>query len=205
MTWQQELKTSIRSTQDLLAHLKLSPDDFDDSISTSPSFPVMVTPHYLSLIDSKSPNDPLLRQVLAIDAESIDLPGFEREPLREEQFMPIPGLIHKYPGRVLLMTTAGCAIHCRYCFRKHIDYSERMIDKNTWPDIENYLKEHCIDEVIFSGGDPLLLANSKLSSICQKLMNIGIKRIRIHSRMPSILPSRIDDGFLKIASKIKEK
>ena len=111
--------------------------------------------------------------------------------------MPIPGLIHKYPGRVLLMTTAGCAIHCRYCFRKHIDYSERMIEKNTWPDIENYLKEHCIDEVIFSGGDPLLLANSKLSSICQKLINIGIKIIQ---RAPSHIHTRWDQAHIKDVS-----
>ena len=205
MNWQQELKFSIRSTTKLLNYLNIDKTAIASTCLTQPSFPIMVTTHFADLMKKGDPNDPLLKQVLAIDLENKTQEGFSFEPLKEDQFMPVPGLIHKYPGRALIMLTSGCAIHCRYCFRKHIQYQERLIKPEHWSKAYAYMQANNITEVIFSGGDPLLTPNQQLAEICNALHQQGIKRIRIHTRIPSILPSRIDEGFLALARSLKNK
>lgn len=205
MTWQQELKSSFRTTSRLLQYLQIDTNDLENLTLSSPCFPIMVPKHYATLINKGDPRDPLLKQVLGIDLENKIKEGFSFEPLKEDQFMPIPGLIHKYHGRALIMLTSGCAIHCRYCFRKHIQYQERLIKHEDWHQVFDYIKNNKITEIIFSGGDPLLTPNQQLADICEGLGHHGIKRIRIHSRMPSILPSRIDEGFLKLAASLNSK
>jgi EF-P beta-lysylation protein EpmB len=144
------------------------------------------------------PNDPLLLQVLPAAAELVDTPGFCKDPLDELNSMPVPGILHKYQGRILLTTTGACAIHCRYCFRRHYPYSQANPGRDPDQTFE-YLSRHTeINEVILSGGDPLTLTDPKLHEFVARLEELSnINRLRIHSRVPVVLPERIDVNLLE--------
>jgi EF-P beta-lysylation protein EpmB len=142
--------------------------------------------------------DPLLRQVLPIDDENRIQPGYSEDPLQESAAMPVPGLLHKYKGRVLLTVTGACAIHCRYCFRRHFPYSEANPAGDEWQQSLHYIRTNSdIQEVILSGGDPLSLPDDKLAKLVEHLQAIPhVRRLRIHTRTPVVLPDRIDDALL---------
>src|SRR5215469_2107436 len=144
-------------------------------------------------------HDPLLRQVLPV-AEELDPPppGYGPDPLGEEAARRAPGLLHKYHGRALLVTTAACAIHCRYCFRREFPYAEQHSEGSRFrAALEEIGRDESLEEVILSGGDPLSLSNARLASLTQTLSAIAhVRRLRVHTRTPIAMPARVDDGLL---------
>jgi len=153
------------------------------------SFSLLAPESFISRIRKRDINDPLLLQILPQKLELENIPGFSSDPLEEKKYSPVPGLIHKYYGRVLLLATNVCAINCRFCFRRYL--RETVGD---WSRIFSYLEhDSTINEVILSGGDPLMLKPQNLRSILQRIHNIPhIKRIRIHTRIPVVMPERIN-------------
>jgi EF-P beta-lysylation protein EpmB len=148
----------------------------------------------------KDPSDPLLLQVLPLAQENLATRGFAEDPLQEKQFNPLPGLLHKYQSRVLLTLTAACPINCRYCFRRHFAYEDNQISAAALDNIISYIQQKPeINEVILSGGEPLLLKDKKLAQMITQLETIAhVKILRIHTRMPVVLPARINDSFIAI-------
>lgn len=144
------------------------------------------------------PRDPLLLQVLPTAAEMEPVQGFSTDPLGETGASPRPGVLHKYAGRVLVVVSGACGVHCRYCFRRHFPYAEHGMGAEERARVVEYVAvDASIREVIFSGGDPLSVADDKLAALARKLAEIPhLKRLRIHSRLPVVLPERIDDDLL---------
>ena len=143
-------------------------------------------------------HDPLLRQVLPVDEENRRVEGFVPDPLQELGAMPSPGLLHKYRGRALLTVTGACAVHCRYCFRRHYPYQDANPVSEHWEESLDYLARNPgIHEIILSGGDPLSLADHRLQAITDRLSALpNLRTLRIHSRLPVVLPERVDAGLL---------
>ncbi len=156
-------------------------------------FPIKIPLEFAQLIDKSNKNDPLLRQVISSKVLSKS-ENFSLLPLEEEKYSPVAGLIHKYPNRVLLITSQVCAIHCQYCFRQNFNYSEHDAISN-WNEVQNYIVNDVkINEVILSGGDLLSLSDDKLSILIDNIANIAhIKTLRIHTRSIVVMPSRITD------------
>jgi EF-P beta-lysylation protein EpmB len=149
-------------------------------------------------MEKGNPDDPLLLQVLSQKLELDDQYGFQIDPVGDGPSAALPGLLHKYHGRVLLITTGACPVHCRYCFRRHYPYSDNQPDDKYWSDAMAYIaNDNTIKEVILSGGDPLSLGTKRLRILSQQLAEIPhVTRLRIHTRMPVVLPERINQGFL---------
>jgi EF-P beta-lysylation protein EpmB len=143
------------------------------------------------------PADPLLRQVLPVDREAQPAPGFSPDPLVESASHPTPGLLHKYRGRALLVVTGACAIHCRYCFRRHFPYAGSS-GRGTWDRaLEHLAADPGLSEVILSGGDPLSVADGQLAELAHRLAAIPhLRRLRVHTRLPVVLPERVDEALL---------
>jgi L-lysine 2,3-aminomutase len=197
--WQTSLRTAIRNPEELFAILELSDQQISALDAAANEFALLVPRGFAARMHKRDPDDPLLRQVLALRSEREQVAGFERDPLRE---LPLArgGLISKYAGRALLVTTAACPIHCRYCFRRHFPYSEHTAAREDWrralADLESAVS---VSEVILSGGDPLSLSNRRLTELVEKLEKIDhITTLRIHSRFPIVLPERIDTGLLQL-------
>ena len=199
-SWQSQLQDSIKEPVVLLEQLELSAAEFSLANHSLATFPVRVPLPYLGKIRSGDPGDPLLRQVLPVSDEDLDKDGYTSDPLAELDRLAVPGVLHKYHGRVLLITTGACAIHCRYCFRRHFPYAENHSAITNWSPAMDYIStDPGITEVILSGGDPLMLADSKLNNLVGRLGEIKhLKRLRIHTRMPSVLPDRITNSLLGI-------
>jgi L-lysine 2,3-aminomutase len=198
LTWQEQLANLITDPQELLALLQLSPASVGYSDAALRSFPLRVTRAYAAKMRVGDPHDPLLRQVLPHHDETLPNPGLSTDPLEESTYNPAPGILHKYQGRVLLITTQNCAIHCRYCFRRHFPYQDNRPSRAQWRQSLQYVADDSsIKEVIFSGGDPLALANSHLATLLGLVSEIPhVERIRFHTRLPVVLPSRVDDSLL---------
>jgi EF-P beta-lysylation protein EpmB len=145
------------------------------------------------------PHDPLLRQVLPVREELDDATDYVADPLGERAALRAPGLLQKYHGRALLIATSACAIHCRYCFRREFPYSEQTSEASRWSEaIAEIGRDASIEEVILSGGDPLSLSDARLTGLTNSLQQIPhVRRIRVHTRQPVVLPSRVDDGLLE--------
>ncbi|MEM9620129.1 MAG: EF-P beta-lysylation protein EpmB [Pseudomonadota bacterium] len=194
--WRLILKQAYRSSHDLLQALGTRVPKLDPQ----PDFPVLVPQPFAARMTPGDPHDPLLRQVLALSEERLNQPGFTDDPLQESNpavgFSRAPGLIHKYHGRVLLIATGGCAVHCRYCFRRHFPYAEHR-DPQLDQAINVIRQDSSITEVILSGGDPLLLDDQALANLVTTLAAIShIKRLRIHTRLPVVVPQRITTALL---------
>lgn len=196
-TWQQALCQAIRDPQQLLALLNLSHHALAQQILLNPPFRLCVPLGYVARMKKEQPNDPLLRQVLPTSAELQYDHTFSCDPVGDKQAEKIPGLLHKYQGRVLILATAACAIHCRYCFRQHYQYPSLNPLLNQ--ELFNLIRaDHSIHEIILSGGDPLLLTDNALAHFIAQLATIPqIKRLRFHSRIPIVLPERITMILLK--------
>ena len=164
-------------------------------------FPIKIPLEFANLIDKNNPDDPLLKQVIPFRSAQ-NQAEFSLSPLGDEDNAPVAGLIHKYPNRVLLITSRVCAIHCQYCFRQNFDYSGHDAMSN-WLAIEDYIRSHqSINEVILSGGDPLSLSDEKLAQLIRNIENIEhIKILRVHSRSMVVTPSRITDKLVKLLTK----
>ena len=195
--WQTTLANAIREPAELLEYLNLPKSLLKGAIAAHATFSLRVPLSYCQRIEKGNPNDPLLRQILPLDAELIADQHFKLDPVGDLDAMEAPGLLHKYHGRVLIITTAACAVHCRYCFRRHFPYQENRAEQD-WQATVNYIREHSeIHEIILSGGDPLSLTESKLKMLTDKLLNIPhIKTLRLHTRQPIVLPERINSEFL---------
>lgn len=205
LSWQDELKSLITDPAELLNKLKLDQDLLPKAKAAARNFPLRVTPSFVAKMKIADPHDPLLRQVLPIGAELRAEPGYSPDPLEERAFNPIRGLVHKYHNRVLIVAATSCAINCRYCFRREFDYKNNRLSKQDWQTIFDYITERPhIDEVILSGGDPLLHPDKHFDWLIAELDNIThLERIRIHSRLPIVLPSRINDAFLSTFSRTR--
>lgn len=168
---------------------------------TTPSalrrFPLRVPRGFINRMRPGDPADPLLRQVLPVAKEDEPVPGFTADPVCELASFPVDSVVHKYQGRALVMVTGACAIHCRYCFRRHFPYSELESAPPAWDGaIDRIASDPAITEVILSGGDPLTEADSRLEALGRKLATLPqLKRLRIHTRMPIVLPQRVDGGL----------
>jgi len=164
------------------------------------NFKVKIPEYFKNKIDFNNPIDPLLLQVIPSELEAIETPGFNYNPLEESKYNPVPGLLHKYKTRVLIMLTTNCSINCRYCFRRHFDYKSNNIALKEFDKIIDYIKQNKnINEVIYSGGDPLLASDKYINNITQKIAQIPhIKYIRIHTRIPIVDPKRITQEFCDI-------
>lgn len=197
--WQKELARAIKDPFELLAAVGLTADDIPGGVDPQQSFPQRVPRGYVARMQRKDPTDPLLLQVLPRQLESTIQLGFLRDPVGDMAAATVPGLLHKYHGRVLLITTGACPVHCRYCFRRHFPYAEQRPENRQWQAAIAYIAAHPeVNEVILSGGDPLSLSTPRLAEITDALRHIPhLQRLRIHSRMPIVLPERIDDDFLQ--------
>jgi L-lysine 2,3-aminomutase len=198
--WQQQLSEAFSSIEDLCEYLELPLGDLPISQTASKQFLMRVPMSFAASMEKGNPNDPLLRQVLPVRGELIDYPGFNLDPVGDIKAAVQPGLLHKYQGRVLLINTGSCAINCRYCFRRNFPYNELQLSKQEETGAIEYIKaDPTIIEVILSGGDPLLLSDGRLEQLIRQLELIGhIKRIRIHSRLPIVLPARITEKLVNI-------
>jgi EF-P beta-lysylation protein EpmB len=196
--WKQELSNAIESVHQLLHILELDPSELNLSDAAIRQFPLRVPLSFVSRMKKGDTNDPLLKQVLPIIDEETHASGFSMDPLKERESNPIPGLIHKYKNRVLLIGAQACAINCRYCFRRHFPYQENKLSSNQFEVILEYINNNKnIDEVIFSGGDPLVNNDNQLYKMTQALNQIPhIKRLRVHTRLPVVIPSRINQALL---------
>ncbi|MEH6568063.1 MAG: EF-P beta-lysylation protein EpmB [Halioglobus sp.] len=193
LTWQQELKEAIRCPIELLSFLDLEPDQAESRALASRDFPMLVPRPFASKMKRGDRRDPLLLQVLPSPEELCNPAGYTRDPLQESLKNPVPGLIHKYHGRVLLIAAPGCAVNCRYCFRRHFEYSANSPSQSHWPQTLDYIAaDSSISEVILSGGDPLLLNDSLLEEFIERISAIShVRRLRIHTRLPVVLPARL--------------
>ncbi|TNF06456.1 MAG: EF-P beta-lysylation protein EpmB, partial [Gammaproteobacteria bacterium] len=162
-------------------------------------FPLRVPMAYLHKIEKGNPHDPLLRQVLPLGTELLATPGYNNDPLEELNANPVPGLVHKYHGRVLLIVSPNCAVNCRYCFRRHFPYGDNKPGRSEWQQALDYIAaDPSISEVIFSGGDPLAASDRQLEWLTSQLHEIDhVKRLRIHTRLPVVIPDRITDHLLQ--------
>lgn len=193
--WKSELRDAVTDVRTLLQLLELQDSELAFRVLEASGFPLRAPLPFIRRMGKGDPDDPLLKQVLPLGLEKIPQPGFIDDPLRENDYNPVPGVIHKYHGRVLLITTPVCAVNCRYCFRRHFPYSENTPGKQQWLASLNYIRENIsISEVILSGGDPLATDDQHLGWLVGEIENIPhVKRLRIHTRLPVVIPSRIDD------------
>ena len=195
--WLYELKKSYTRPEDLLSALQLDASAYADDIKARQLFSMRVPRPFVQQMNIGDPNDPLLRQVLPLVDEFRVEPGFHKDPL-DEQSSPANGLLHKYHGRVLLILQGGCAVNCRYCFRRHFPYDELTISQRQIDDTLDYIKQNPeVNEVILSGGDPLMAKDERLHKLVQELEALPqLTRLRIHSRLPVVIPSRLTDELL---------
>lgn len=191
-TWQTELINAITQPKELLALLELDMSLLNNASQAAGLFSLKVPRGFINRIKKGDPNDPLLLQILPLGKELNVVSGYHTDPLQEQQANPIPGLLHKYHGRVLLIFTGTCGVNCRYCFRRHFAYESNNPGMQWRAALDYIMQNDTISEVILSGGDPLLANDLTFKNLVLKLADIPhIKRLRIHSRMPIVLPSRI--------------
>ena len=191
-------RNSLKSANEANQHLKTK--CFSDT-----KFPIKIPLEFAEIIEKNNLLDPLLLQVLPGHNQTHN-PAFSDSPLEDEGNSPIPGVIHKYTSRVLLIASSTCAIHCQYCFRQNFDYDERDILSN-WTDVDAYLRTNTrVNEVILSGGDPLTLGDEKIERLVKSIEMIGhIKTLRIHTRTAVVIPKRLTEKLSEILTNTRLK
>ena len=196
--WQTVLKTAIRDPHELCRKLQLAKRWLPAAERAASLFPLFAPLPYVNRIAPGNPFDPLLRQILPVEEEFESVPGFESDPVDERDAQLAPGLLQKYQGRALLVATGVCAIHCRYCFRRHYPYAEQPKSLDQWaPALQAITTDTSLEEIILSGGDPLTLVDSQLAELTCRLGQIKhLQRIRIHTRLPIMIPQRVNDDLL---------
>ena len=196
-TWQQALKAVITDPAELLTLLQLDQALLPAAHAAAKQFPLRVPRAFVALMEKNNINDPLLQQILPIGAENKITPNFSTDPLQEADANPIPGLLHKYQSRVLLTVTGSCPVNCRYCFRRHFPYTDNNPSMRDWQQAIDYIQADTrINEVIFSGGEPLLAPDKTLAFLHEAIADIPhVTRLRIHTRMPVMIPQRLDQNF----------
>jgi EF-P beta-lysylation protein EpmB len=198
LRWQELWRDAVTDPRELLALLDLS-HRADELVAPSDTgFAMRVPRGFVARMRKGDANDPLLLQVLPRGAELGEVPGFTRDAVGDLDARAARGVLHKYRGRALLIATGSCAVNCRYCFRRHFPYGDETAAANRWLDaIAGLRADASIEEVILSGGDPLSLSTAKLAELTDMLDTIShIRRLRIHTRLPIVLPERVDADFL---------
>ncbi|HEY6455067.1 MAG TPA: EF-P beta-lysylation protein EpmB [Steroidobacteraceae bacterium] len=196
-TWQHELAGAITDPAALARALDLDPGLFAAAGRASELFALRVPLSFVSRMRRGDPTDPLLRQVMPVAAELLEQPDFGSDPLAERAAFTAPGLLQKYRGRALLIASGACAVNCRYCFRREFPYAEQLGSGAVSQALDAIARDTRIEEVILSGGDPLSLSNARLQTLTVRLAQIPhIRRVRLHTRLPVVLPSRVDAGLV---------
>jgi L-lysine 2,3-aminomutase len=202
--WQKELQQSFSDPADLLTFLELEPEKFSLDVAARKLFPVRVPKFFAELMTKKNPNDPLLLQVMPSQREFQKVEGYIADPLLEQKNTK-PGLLHKYRSRVLIIFKGGCAVNCRYCFRRHFPYADNQVNKSQLLEHLEYIRQHQeLNEVILSGGDPLMANDQHIDWFIHQLESIKhIKRLRFHTRLPVVLPNRITTTFVELLARTR--
>ena len=205
-TWQKELTNAVKNPQQLLKMLEIEQSNALLGQFARKQFPMLVPLPFIKRMQKGNINDPLLKQVLPIIDEELLSEGFTTDPLGEQNNQQ-QGLLHKYKSRVLIILKTACAVNCRYCFRRHFPYAENSINKAQLNDIITYIQQHPdVNEVILSGGDPLMCKDKQLFELISQLEALPqLTRLRIHSRLPVVLPSRITPALINHLQKSKLK
>jgi EF-P beta-lysylation protein EpmB len=188
----------VTDPEALVGALQLDAGYIEPARRAAARFPLRVPRSYLARIRPGDPQDPLLRQVLPLGAELADTPGYVPDPVGDLHAVAAPGVLHKYEGRALLIATGACAINCRYCFRREFPYDEHNAGRGAFAAAVAAIRsDGSISEVLLSGGDPLTLSDRRLGSLLRQLETIAhVRRVRLHTRLPVVLPERIDAGFM---------
>ena len=216
-TWQLELSQALRSVPALLEFVGLSHDSADSvgclpadatalfSPSVLEQFPVLVPRSFANRMRRGDANDPLLKQVLPCADEAAVSDGFVSDAVGDANARRVPGLLQKYDGRVLFIAAGACAVHCRYCFRREYPYADEPRRLDDWqPAFDAIASDSSVHEIIFSGGDPLMLSDDRLLALCERVDQIPhVDRIRFHTRLPIVLPSRVTAGLLARLTKLR--
>lgn len=199
-TWQTHQAKAHHDPKKLLDTVGLPNEPSPAAEEANHQFPLRAPQAFVNRITQGDPNDPLLKQILPTPEEMIKAEGFTTDPVDDKTARTTQGLLHKYPGRVLLITTGACGIHCRYCFRRHYPYADDHLQGEAWQQALDYIAaDKTIHEVILSGGDPLTLSDQRLNNLVHDLETIEhIQRLRIHSRQPVVLPARMTDELVKL-------
>ena len=196
--WQSALARAITDPAELLAAVGLGEEWLPAAQAAARLFPLRVPRGFVQRMQWRDPHDPLLRQVLPLADECLASAGYGVDPVGDLNAMVVPGLLHKYEGRVLLTATGACAVHCRYCFRRHFPYADANPLADQWRQSLDYIAgDESITEVILSGGDPLSLSDRRLAELVRRLDAIEhLRRLRLHTRLPIVLPERVNDEML---------
>ncbi len=197
--WLKQLANGISTPEELLKQLDIDPSYWQNDFSARELFPMRVPQSFVDRMEKGNPHDPLLRQVLPISDEFKIEKGYSNDPL-EEQNNDTPGLLHKYKNRALMILKGGCAINCRYCFRRHFPYQDNKGTKSVWQQSLDYISAHSeLNEVILSGGDPLMAKDSELEWLINHISDIQhIRTLRIHSRLPVVIPARVTEELCNL-------
>ena len=203
--WQQALADAIKDPVELCTTLGLDPDQLLSPLLQASPFPLRVPRGFVRRMQHGDPRDPLLLQVLPTDAENKPAQGFRLDPVGDLVSRSGTAVLHKYHGRALVVATGACAVHCRYCFRRHFPYGEHSLLASEWQaTIETIRADDSIREIILSGGDPLSLNDRRLTELTDALSTIAhVERLRIHTRYPVVLPERVDAGLIKWLSGVR--
>ena len=196
--WQSALARAITDPAELLTAVGLGMEWLPAAQAAARLFPLRVPRGFVARMRQGDPHDPLLRQVLPLAEECLGTAGFGADPVGDLSAMAVPGVLHKYQGRALLTITGACAVHCRYCFRRHFPYSDANPAADHWSRALDYIaNDDSITEVILSGGDPLSLSDRRLADLSRRLGGIAhLRRLRVHTRLPIVLPERVDGELL---------
>ncbi|MEW6483362.1 MAG: EF-P beta-lysylation protein EpmB [Pseudomonadota bacterium] len=203
--WLQQLTEVVTEPDELLKLLDLEHlPALQAGTGARRLFALRVPRAFIRKMEKGNPQDPLLLQVITQQEEFISTPGYSIDPLEEQQ-NAVPGLLHKYRNRALLLVKGGCAVNCRYCFRRHFPYQDNQGNKRNWQAALDYIRHHPeLDEIIFSGGDPLMAKDHELDWLISELEAIPhILRLRIHSRLPVVIPDRITPGLCQRLSQTR--
>jgi EF-P beta-lysylation protein EpmB len=198
--WQRELAQAITDPRDLIDALGLDPALIEPARAAARSFRLRVPRGYVARMRRGDPNDPLLRQVLPLAQEDVPADGFGVDPVGDLAATVVPGVLRKYQGRILVTATGACAVHCRFCFRRHFPYAQENPAADSWREALAYIAaDASIHEVIVSGGDPLTLADARLRELVAALVGMAhVRRVRVHTRLPIVLPERVTDDLCAI-------
>lgn len=202
--WQKELRLAFTRVDDLWRYLELDPSLLSGAWDAARTFPLLVPRGFAALMEKGNPRDPLLVQVLPVAEELEATPGFSSDPVGDGAAACGIGLLKKYQGRTLVLATGACAVHCRYCFRRHFAYDQLALRRSAIPGlIETLGDDPELREVLLSGGDPLMLDDEILGKLIERLGQIPqIQRIRFHTRVPVVLPERITTRLCRILAEV---
>lgn len=191
-SWQKELANAVKDPKILLESLAITPEHYQQHFKARQLFPVLVPKPFIARMQRGDINDPLLKQVMPLAKEFVISNGYVTDPLEEHNTVA-EGLLHKYKHRVLMIVKSACAVNCRYCFRRHFPYADNSPNKARWQQAIDYISANeDIHEVIFSGGDPLMANDQYLAWLIDKIAQIPhVTRLRIHTRLPVVIPQRI--------------